>query len=153
MKLGFNKILFYRKIPKCPFLSNLFNKKIQSQIKVEESKLDYLIDKKKNQYLFERKYSIFNKSNIKLPLIYNNNLNKSDRIKYNKENSPIFSYRKQHNKKLNKSVSLSSYKSINFDILSNIRNLFNIEEKIINNRKKKTFKLTNPEITNIILYN
>ena len=97
MKLGFKKIIFCRKIPKSPFLSNLYNKRIQSKLKVEETKLNFLIDQVKNKHSFVRNYSMFSKSMTKLPLIMKNNnhiLNRdysyNSYLYYNKKLSPEF---------------------------------------------------------------
>ena len=140
MKLGFKKIIFCRKIPKSPFLSNLYNKRIQSKLKVEETKLNFLIDQVKNKHSFVRNYSMFNKSITKLPLILknnNHNLNKdyscNSYLNYNKKLSPEF-------------------KSINSDILNNVKKLFKVEKQLINEKKrqKKIIEISNNEIKNII---
>ena len=80
MKLGFKKIIFSKKIPKSPFLSNLLNKRIQSQLKVEETKLNFLIDKVKHKHSFVRNYSMFNKPMSKLPLIMRKNTSERKKI-------------------------------------------------------------------------
>jgi hypothetical protein len=140
MKLGFKKIIFCKKIPKSPFLSNLYNKRIQSKLKVEETKLNFLIDQVKNKHSFVRNYSMFNKSITKLPLILknnNHNLNKdyscNSYLNYNKKLSPEF-------------------KSINSDILNNVKKLFKVEKQLINEKKrqKKIIEISNNEIKNII---
>ncbi len=140
MKLGFKKIIFCKKISKSPFLSNLYNKRIQSKLKVEETKLNFLIDQVKNKHSFVRNYSMFNKSITKLPLILknnNHNLNKdyscNSYLNYNKKLSPEF-------------------KSINSDILNNVKKLFKVEKQLINEKKrqKKIIEISNNEIKNII---
>ena len=124
MKLGFKKIIFCRKIPKSPFLSNLYNKRIQSKLKVEETKLNFLIDQVKNKHSFARNYSMFSKSMTKLPLIMKNNnhiLNRdysyNSYLYYNKKLSPEF-------------------QTINSNILNKVNTLFKAEKQLINQKKR-----------------
>ena len=124
MKLGFKKIIFCIKILKSPFLSNLYNKRIQSKLKVEETKLNFLIDQVKNKHSFVRNYSMFSKSMTKLPLIMKNNnhiLNKdysyNSYLYYNKKLSPEF-------------------QTINLNILNSMNKLFKVEKQLINQKKR-----------------
>ena len=124
MKLGFKKIIFCRKIPKSPFLSNLYNKRIQSKLKVEETKLNFLIDQVKNKHSFARNYSMFSKSMTKLPLIMKNNNHTSN--KDYSYNSYLY-----YNKKLS-----PEFQTINLNILNSMNKLFKVEKQLINQKKR-----------------
>ena len=112
MKLGFKKIIFYRKIPKSPFLSNLYNKRIQSKLKVEETKLNFLIDQVKNKHSFVRNYSMFNNNHTS-----NKDYSYNSYLYYNKKLSPEF-------------------QTINLNILNSMNKLFKVEKQLINQKKR-----------------
>lgn len=141
MNFGFKKIYFRKQFHKSPFLSNLLNKRIQSQLKVEETKLNFLIDKVKHKHSFVRNYSMFNKPMSKLPLIMRKNNNK---LKKDYSHNSYSCY----NKKLSPEI-----KSINSDILNNVKKLFQAEEQLKNEKKriKNIIELSNNEIKNILL--
>jgi hypothetical protein len=152
MNFGFKKIYFRKQFNKSPFLSNLLNKRIESELKIEETKLQLLIDEIKNKYSFDRNYLLFNQpiSELLPPLLSNksnrNNLTKKNHNFYMKNN---FDYKKQ----INKSYSTSRLKNTYDNILMNVKSLFKAEEKIIMNKKKikKLYGNTNSTINNLII--
>ena len=112
MNFGFKKIYFRKQFHKSPFLSNLLNKRFESELKIEETKLQLLIDEIKNKYSFDRNYLLFNQpiSELLPPLLNNksnrNNLTKKNHNFYMKNN---FDYKKQINKKMMKFSEINYY--------------------------------------------
>ena len=152
MNFGFKKIYFRKQFHKSPFLSDLLNKRFESELKIEETKLQLLIDEIKNKYSFDRNYLLFNQpiSELLPPLLNNksnrNNLTKKNHNFYMKNN---FDYKKQ----INKSYSTSRLKNTYDNILMNVKSLFKAEEKIIMNKKKmkKLYGNTNSAINSLII--
>ena len=116
------------------YLDSLFTKRIESQILLEKTKIDYYLDKYQNNNNFHRDYSIFYNSNSNNNNNSNSNSNTNSNSLRNKSNDKIM---KNNSLPNIKNSSTNTNTNLNLSITNKNNDKSNIITKINKNNKNK----------------